>query len=111
MQQFLGLFSLPHGPKDDERAEKQCKDHYSKTGVLQHFYGGVAERVDEAELGKINRDHEAAAEEHDDHDEAHHDLDHEGLHISGSDGAELDAEKRTRQDDHGKPDIDHAVHG
>src|SRR5574341_1530772 len=111
MLQFFGLFPLPHGPKDDEGAEQQCEYHYTKAGGLEQLHRAFAQGVDKAELGKIHRDHETAAEQHDHHDTAHHHLYHEGLHIRGTDGAELDAEKRACEDDHREPDIDHAVHG
>src|SRR5574341_697191 len=111
MLQFFGLFPLPHGPKDDEGAEQQCEYHYTKAGGLEQLHRAFAQGVDKAELGKIHRDHETAAEQHDHHDNAHHHLYHEGLHIRGTDGAELDAEKRACEDDHREPDIDHAVHG
>src|SRR6266545_7417423 len=111
MLQFLGLFSLPHGAQDDESTQQQCRDHYSKAGGFEQLHRAVAKLIDETELGEIHRDHQSAAEEHDHHDQTHHDLDHKRLYIGGSDSAELDAEERAGQDDHGEPDVDQSVHG
>jgi len=35
MLQSLGLAPLPHGAQDDESSQQQCKNHYSKAGILK----------------------------------------------------------------------------